>query len=70
MKRYGEPIPQQSSSEAPQNNREQAVDVMFGGCGYGAGKFRRHVPPPRPSLFARLLRFLGLAREKAPEEDA
>ncbi len=65
MKKYGEPILPVDTSEAAPNARGQFVDVLFGGCGYGVGPFRRPVPPPKPSLFSRLGAWLGLSAPKA-----
>ncbi len=68
MTHYSDPILPMASDEAPKNSREQTGEVFFGGCGYGVGPLPYRVPRPKPSLFARLWAFLGLARKKAPEE--
>jgi hypothetical protein len=61
MRRYGDNASKDEPEEQQPPNKAD-VQVMYGGCGYGAGSFTR--PPRRKKRFD-LLVFLGLRKPKA-----
>jgi hypothetical protein len=63
MRRYGDNVSKEEPEEEGKQN--QGVQVMYGGCGYGAGTF---VKPPKAKKRFNLLRRLGLKRDKAQEQ--
>ena len=60
MRRYGDNV-SKDETEAQEDGKGQGVQVMYGGCGYGAGTFTR--PPKKKKRFD-LLRLLGLKNYK------
>jgi hypothetical protein len=68
MQRYGDNVSKDDLlAERPASGNPDAARVMFGGCGYGAGTFKKPPQSPRRSRFDLLAR-LGFKRPKAKEE--
>jgi hypothetical protein len=67
MRRYGDNVSQEDLLEKPAQGNPAATQVMFGGCGYGAGTFKK---PPQTDKRPRfdLLALLGFKRSKSKEE--
>ena len=68
MRRYGDNVSKDDLlAEKPAKGNPDTARVMYGGCGYGAGTFKR---PPQASKRPRfnLLALLGIKRDKTRED--
>ena len=67
MRRYGDNVSKEDLLEKPAGGNPGTARVMFGGCGYGAGNFKKPPQAPRRPRFD-LLAWLGLKRGKVRQE--
>lgn len=67
MKRYGDNLPSNSSTDEPENGRDKNVTVMYGGCGVRFGTFSKPVEYPKKRKAFDILSVLGFKRDKAKE---
>ena len=67
MKRYGDNVSADDASEEDEKNQE--VRVMYGGCGVIHGSFPQRVNPSKKRSSLDLLSLLGIKRKKVEEQN-